>query len=130
MEKISITMEKNKVKEIVTMVFTSLGILETLISAVILIWAFHGLTDLTFQIIVHVVIIIIWLIQRFVVNQMDWGGLAFVFIAILELLIAAYGFWTLYSMTDYVIKSAAMETRIPYIMTGLGAFITTKHFTV
>ena len=121
---------KNNIRETIVKIFTSLGILETVISAVILIYSFHGLTDLTFQIIVHVVVLLIWLVQGFVVSQMDWGGFAFVFIAILELLIAAFGFWTLYSMTDYVIKSAAMEAGIPYIMTSLVTTISGKHLTV
>ena len=120
----------NNIRETIVKIFTALGILETVISAVVLIWSFHGLTDLTFQIIVHVVILVLWLVQGFVVSQMDWGGFAFVFIAILELLIAAFGFWTLYSMTDYVIKSAAMETAIPYIMVGLVSIISVKYLTV
>lgn len=83
---------KNNIRENIVKIFTALGILETVISAVILICSFHGLTDLTFQIIVHVVVLLIWLVQGFVVFQMDWGGFAFVFIAILELLMAAFGF--------------------------------------
>ncbi|MCR5214727.1 MAG: hypothetical protein K6E10_09940 [Eubacterium sp.] len=78
-----------------------------IISAVIMISVFHGLTDITFQIIVHVVVACIWLMQGFVVYQMDWGGFAFVFIAILELLLVAFGSYTLYTMMKYIIESAA-----------------------
>ena len=121
---------KNNTRKIIAKLFTALRILEVVISAVVLIYSFYGLTDLRFQIIVHVIILLIWLVQGFVVCQMDWTGYAFVLIAILELLIATYGLCTLYTMTDYVIKSAAMEAGIPYIMTSLVTTISGKHITV
>jgi hypothetical protein len=43
---------------------------------------------------------------------MDWGGAKFAVFVILELLIGAFIFRTIYDMTDYVVKSAEMESKI------------------
>jgi hypothetical protein len=97
-------------KEILPIVFTVLGLLEVIVSAVILVAAFHGLTSLSAQLVYHAIIAVVWLIIGFVVYQMDWAGFAYVFIAILLLLITTFILYTIYTMTDYLVKTAEMDT--------------------
>lgn len=96
-------------KEILPIVFTALGLIEVIVSAVILVSTFYGQTSLSGQLVYHAIIAVVWLATGFVVYQMDWTGFAYVFISILMLLATAFILRTIYTMTDYIVKSAEMN---------------------
>ena len=99
-------------KEILPIVFTALGLIEVIVSAVILVSTFYGQTSLSGQLVYHAIIAVVWLATGFVVYQMDWAGFAYVFIAILMLLASAFILCTIYTMTDYIVKSAEKSAYI------------------
>ena len=87
----------------------ALGIIEVIVSAVILVVTFYGKTSLSGQLAFHAIIAVVWLVIGFVVYQMDWAGFGYIFIAILLLLVTAFILCTIYTMTDYIVKSAEKD---------------------
>ena len=100
---------KRSYKEILPIVFTALGIIEVIVSAVILVVTFYGKTSISGQLAFHAIIAVVWLVIGFVVYQMDWAGFGYIFIAILLLLATAFILCTIYTMTDYIVKSAEKD---------------------
>ncbi len=100
---------ENGAGRIIPVVFAILGVIEVIISGGILISRFYGLTEIGFQLIVHTVIAIIWIVQGIIFSKKKSGNAVYAGAAIILLAISAYILLTIYNMTDYVVKSAEME---------------------
>ena len=96
-------------REIIPIVFSVIAVVEVIVSAIILISAFWGRTPLGSQLLFHIIAASVWIVIGFVVYQMDWFGFAYVFIAILLLLITTFLLFTVYTMTDYILSTPSKE---------------------
>lgn len=101
-----------KSRKIIPIIFMILGLAEVILSAVILTSKFWGVTDLNFQIVAHVIVGFLWLIQGIVLSRKRLGNSIYVVIAAILLFGTAYGLMTLYTMTDYIVKSGGYNSNL------------------
>ena len=100
---------KKNYREIIPIVVSTIAVVEVIVSAIILISTFWGRVPLGSQLLFHIIVAAIWIAIGFVVYQMDWFGFAYVFIAILLLLVTTFLLLTVYTMTDYILSTPQME---------------------
>ena len=94
-----------KSRKNIPIIFMILGLAEVVVSAIILTVKFWGITDLGFQLTAHVIVGLLWIIQGIVLAHKSLGNFVYIVIATILLLGSAYGLLTLYTMTDYIVKS-------------------------
>ena len=100
---------KRNYGEIIPIVVSAIAVVEVIVSAIILISTFWGRTPLGSQLLFHIIAASVWIVIGFVVYQMDWFGIAYVFIAILLLLVTTFLLLMVYTMTDYILSTPQME---------------------
>ena len=100
---------KRNYREIIPIVVSAIAVVEVVVSAIILVSAFWGRVPLGSQMLFHVIAAAIWIAIGFVVYQMDWFGCAYVLIAILLLLATTFLLLTVYTMTDYILRTPQNE---------------------